>query len=111
MPDGILFATSSDALDPAILPDLAVVANSLLRYPNTTARVVGHTDSTGSLAYNQSLSERRAASVAAVLRQNGVPSSRIVTIGRGPNEPIASNATPEGRAQNRRVEILIIPNQ
>jgi outer membrane protein OmpA-like peptidoglycan-associated protein len=86
------------------------VANSLQRYPNSTVFVVGHTDNTGSAAYNYDLSQRRAASVAAVLRNSGVAGNRLQTVGRGFDQPIASNATAQGRAQNRRVEIVIRPN-
>jgi outer membrane protein OmpA-like peptidoglycan-associated protein len=71
---------------------------------------VGHTDNTGSAAYNYDLSQRRAASVAAVLRNSGVAGSRLQIVGRGFDQPIASNATAQGRAQNRRVEIVIRPN-
>ncbi|GAB4384241.1 OmpA family protein [Albidovulum sp.] len=111
MPEGILFAVDSDAVQPSIRGDLFAVAENLNRYPNTRVDVVGHTDSTGSAAYNQALSERRAAAVAAVLRSGGVASGRIAAYGLGETQPIASNLTPEGRAQNRRVEILIIPTR
>ena len=73
-------------------------------------QIVGHTDNSGSAAYNQSLSERRANSVADVLLDGGVAFSRIQTFGRGEDQPIASNLTAEGKAQNRRVEIVILPN-
>jgi len=73
--------------------------------------VIGHTDDTGSGAYNQDLSQRRAVSVANILRDSGVPNSRMAAYGRGEDQPIASNATPQGRAQNRRVEIIIRPTQ
>lgn len=109
MPDGILFAVDSDRLNPAIMNDLFTVADNLNRYPDSLVRVIGHTDSTGSAAHNVTLSQRRAGSVASVLRQGGVSAGRLVTIGAGEDQPIASNLTPEGRAQNRRVEILIIP--
>ncbi|WP_209425532.1 OmpA family protein [Pararhodobacter sp. SW119] len=109
MPQDILFATDSATLRPDLRADLAVISNNLQRNPESIIRVVGHTDSTGSLAYNLGLSERRADSVAAVLIQNGVSGRRIVTQGVGPNQPVASNATAAGRAQNRRVEIVIRP--
>jgi outer membrane protein OmpA-like peptidoglycan-associated protein len=109
MPQDILFATDSAALRPDLRSDLRIIAANLQRNPDSTIRVVGHTDSTGALAYNQRLSERRADSVAAVLIENGVPGRRIVTVGMGPNDPVASNATAAGRAQNRRVEIVIRP--
>ena len=111
MPEGILFATDSATVQGAIQNDLYAVADNLNRYPNTRVEVVGHTDNTGSAAYNQTLSERRAASVGAVLRGAGVSGARIVTYGRGESTPAASNLTPEGRSQNRRVEVLIIPNR
>lgn len=111
MPQDLLFAVDSAALRPDLRADLGSVAQSLIRYPNSRIEVVGHTDNTGSAAYNYDLSQRRANAVAGVLNQNGVPYGRITTIGRGYDQPIASNATPEGRAQNRRVEIIIRPTQ
>ncbi|MFN3938216.1 MAG: OmpA family protein [Gemmobacter sp.] len=110
MPQDLLFATDSAVLRPDLQRDLRAVAQSLLNYPNSRIEVIGHTDSTGTAAYNRELSQRRANSVAAVLRDAGVPSSRIVAFGRGQDFPVASNQTPEGRAQNRRVEIIIRPN-
>lgn len=109
MPNGILFDTGSAAIRPGLQGDLGVLAQSLQRYPNSTVQVIGHTDNTGSAAYNQSLSERRAESVASRLVDNGVSPQRLRIIGRGEDQPIASNLTPEGRQQNRRVEIVIIP--
>ncbi|MBV2359611.1 OmpA family protein [Thalassococcus sp. CAU 1522] len=110
MPQDILFATDSATLRPDLVGDLRDVAASLQAYPNTTVQVIGHTDNTGGAAYNLDLSQRRAQSVANVLIGQGVPSFRIATFGRGEDQPIASNLTPEGRAQNRRVEIVILPN-
>ena len=110
MPEGILFAVDSASVNPSIMNDLYTVANNLNRYPNSTVQVIGHTDNTGSAAYNQDLSQRRATAVAAVLQQGGVNGARVVPYGRGESQPVASNLTPEGRAQNRRVEIVIIPN-
>lgn len=109
MPQDLLFAVDSAALRPDLRADLGSVAMSLIRYPNSRIEVIGHTDNTGSAAYNYDLSQRRANAVSSVLNQNGVPQGRITTIGRGFDYPIASNATPEGRAQNRRVEIIIRP--
>ncbi|MFN3293448.1 MAG: OmpA family protein [Gemmobacter sp.] len=109
MPQDLLFATDSSALRPDLQADLRAVAGNLLQYPNSRIEVIGHTDNTGDAAYNRSLSQRRAASVASVLIGSGVPAGRIVTIGQGEDMPIASNLTPEGRAQNRRVEIVIRP--
>jgi outer membrane protein OmpA-like peptidoglycan-associated protein len=111
MPQDILFATGSATLTPTLIGDLGDVARSLNAYPNTTVQVVGHTDNTGDAAYNQRLSEQRAQSVASVLISSGVAPARVQIVGRGENNPIASNQTPEGRAQNRRVEIIITPNQ
>lgn len=109
MPEGILFATDSATVQPSIQNDLYAVADNLNRYPNSRVEIIGHTDNTGSAAYNQDLSQRRAMAVAAILRSAGVAGGRIVAYGRGEDLPVASNLTPEGRAQNRRVEILIIP--
>lgn len=109
MPQDVLFATDSAALRPDLSRDIQAVANNLVRYPNSRIEVVGHTDNTGSAAYNQDLSQRRAVAVADVLRNSGVPSARITAYGRGEDAPIASNQTPSGQAQNRRVEIIIRP--
>ncbi len=109
MPQDILFAVDSAEVSPGIRSDLAVLADNLGRYRDSNAQIVGHTDNTGSAAYNQSLSERRARSVASVLMGYGVPSSRLSAVGRGEDSPIASNLTPEGRAQNRRVDVVIRP--
>ena len=110
LPQDILFATDSATLRPDLTRDLYAVANNLQRYPNSTVQVVGHTDNVGAAAYNQDLSERRAASVGAILRSGGVASNRVATYGRGEDQPIASNLSAEGRAQNRRVEIIIRPS-
>lgn len=110
MPQDILFAVDSATLRPDLRRDLGTVAQSLLAYPTTTIFVTGHTDNTGTAAYNQSLSERRASAVSAELIANGVPGGRIVARGAGLTQPVASNDTASGRAQNRRVEIVIRPN-
>jgi outer membrane protein OmpA-like peptidoglycan-associated protein len=109
MPQDLLFAEHRAVVRPDLQQDLAAVAANLLQYPDNRIEIVGHTDNTGSASYNQSLSERRAQAVANVLRDRGVPSGRIIAFGRGENAPVASNLTPEGRAQNRRVEIIIRP--
>jgi len=109
MPQDLLFATDSAAVRPDLTADLRTVAASLLKYPNSRIEVIGHTDNTGAAAYNQDLSQRRAVAVAGVLRDSGVPGNRLAAFGRGEDQPIASNLTPEGRAQNRRVEIIIRP--
>lgn len=110
LPEGILFATDSAAVSGIAQNDLYAVARNLNEYPNSRVEVVGHTDNTGSASYNQDLSQRRAQSVAGILTAGGVSSGRIVAIGRGEDQPVASNSTDQGRAQNRRVEILIRPN-
>lgn len=107
MPQDLLFDIDSTYVRPDLQRDLSVVARSLLEYPDSTVEVVGHTDNSGSAAYNQDLSERRARAVAGILIGEGVPARRVVAFGRGEDQPIASNYTPEGRAQNRRVEIII----
>lgn len=109
MPQDVLFATDSANLRPDLTRDIKAVAASLLRYPNSTIEVIGHTDNSGSAAYNQDLSQRRAVSVANILRESGVPNGRLAAFGRGEDQPIASNLSDVGRAQNRRVEIIIRP--
>ncbi|GAC1458542.1 MAG: OmpA family protein [Steroidobacteraceae bacterium] len=109
MPGSITFATNSADLNASFYPVLDKVGATLLQYDQTMIEVAGHTDSTGSAAYNQTLSERRAQSVAAYLTSRGVPNPRLMIVGDGENHPIASNATPEGRQQNRRVELTIVP--
>ncbi|HEY0212579.1 MAG TPA: OmpA family protein [Paenirhodobacter sp.] len=111
LPQDLLFATDSDVVRADLQRDLNTLAGSLNRYPATTVQVIGHTDNTGDAAYNQGLSQRRSSSVAQVLIAAGVPSSRLVTLGRGEDQPIASNLTAEGRVKNRRVEFVITPNQ
>lgn len=111
MPQDLLFATDSATLSGSLTYDLRAVAASLVKYPNSTIEVIGHTDNVGEAAYNQDLSQRRAVAVANVLRSSGVPSGRIATYGRGEDQPIASNQTESGRALNRRVEIIIRPTR
>ena len=110
LPQDILFATDSAALSGGLRSDITALAASINNYPNTTINVIGHADNTGDAAYNQDLSARRAQSVSSALINSGVNPGRIRSIGRGEDAPIASNLTPEGRAQNRRVEITITPN-
>lgn len=109
MPQDILFAFNSDAVRPDLQRDLRVLANSLFNYPDSVVDVVGHTDNIGSDSYNNALSLRRAQSVANVLVSEGVPSRRLSVQGAGRFQPVASNASESGRAQNRRVEIIIRP--
>ena len=110
MPQDVLFATDSATLRPDLTYDLRAVAGSLNRYPDSSVEVIGHTDNSGAAAYNQDLSQRRATSVAQVLRDAGVQGNRLAAYGRGEDQPVASNLTPEGRAANRRVEIIIRPS-
>lgn len=109
MPSGITFAYDDAAVQPQFQPTLNEVASTLTQFPKTYIDVLGHTDSDGSDIYNQGLSERRAQSVAAYLSAHGVQSARVATRGYGETQPIASNTTTEGKAQNRRVEIKIVP--
>ncbi|AGT07731.1 OmpA family protein [Paracoccus aminophilus] len=111
MPESALFATDSAAVGAAGQNDLYTIGRNLTQYPNSTIQVIGHTDSTGSQAYNQDLSERRARSVAGILTAAGVAQGRLATVGRGAAQPVASNDTVAGRAQNRRVEINIYPTK
>jgi outer membrane protein OmpA-like peptidoglycan-associated protein len=85
------------------------VGATLAEFDQTMVEVAGHTDSTGSEAYNQALSERRAKSVAGYLTNRGIRSERLLIVGAGEGHPVASNDTPEGRQQNRRVELTIVP--
>ncbi|KTG16939.1 MULTISPECIES: OmpA family protein [unclassified Guyparkeria] len=110
-PESITFQTDSAEIQPQFRRTLNDIAASIQQYPNTVVRVEGHTDSTGSASYNQDLSVNRAQSVASYLAQSGVSPSRVQAIGYGESRPIATNSTPQGRAQNRRVEILILPQQ
>ncbi|MFO1394182.1 MAG: OmpA family protein [Steroidobacteraceae bacterium] len=109
MPGNVTFAFDSSKLNPQFDSVLDKLATTLVDYNQTVIQIAGHTDSTGSHAYNMKLSLARADSVKAYLVSRGVPAARLVTLGAGPDYPIASNATEEGRAENRRVEITIVP--
>ncbi|OLP52683.1 cell envelope biogenesis protein OmpA [Rhizobium rhizosphaerae] len=111
MPSNVTFATDQDQVNPGFYATLNSVAIVLNKFNKTLIDVDGHTDSVGNPAYNQGLSERRAASVANYLASQGVDQRRMSAIGYGQERPIASNATEAGRAQNRRVEISIAPIQ
>jgi len=108
-PQDILFATDSATVSSSARSELRALAANLQRYPATNVEIVGHTDNTGAAAYNLDLSLRRASAVGRVLVDAGVASPRINARGRGEDAPVASNLTPEGRAQNRRVEVIIRP--
>lgn len=109
MPSNVTFETDSADINARFYDVLNSVAIVLKEYEKTTVDVIGHTDSVGSAAYNQELSERRARSVAEYLAGQGIMAARLLVAGRGESQPVASNSTPEGRAQNRRVEIQISP--
>ncbi len=111
MPGNITFRTDSADINAGFYATLNSVAKVLNKYDNSTVMVLGYTDNTGSAEYNQTLSVKRANAVAAYLQGQGVKSSRFEIMGMGPSNPIASNTTADGRQQNRRVEIKIIPNK
>lgn len=108
MPSSITFATNSHAIQPALRPTLDNIGSVLQSYPETIVEIIGHTDDTGAEEYNMTLSDQRASAVADYLRNHGV-SQRMMTTGLGETQPIASNASEQGRAQNRRVEVKISP--
>src|ERR1700761_2877859 len=107
IPSSVTFDTNSYAIKPSFQPVLAQVAQTLNQNPEVIAQVVGHTDSTGQPAYNQTLSVNRAESVTSMLAQQGVAPQRLSATGMGANQPIADNNTEAGRAANRRVEIYL----
>ncbi|MBZ6379510.1 hypothetical protein B5C34_07425 [Pacificimonas flava] len=109
MPSEVTFATNSSTISPEFRPVLDEVAQVLNEYERSFVDVYGHTDSDGTEAYNQRLSEQRAQSVADYLISSGVIRQRIATRGFGETQPIASNETATGKAQNRRVELKIVP--
>ncbi|MDH3237020.1 MAG: OmpA family protein [Deltaproteobacteria bacterium] len=111
LPSGILFDVDKDQVRSEAYSSLRTAADVLVKYPDTYVTVEGHTDSTGSHEYNQSLSERRALRVRDVLEQSGVQMVRLSVRGYGETDPIADNATPEGRQVNRRVQLEIRPNE
>jgi len=110
-PESITFDTNSAEVKPQFRSALDQIAQSIRQYPNTVVRVEGHTDSTGSASHNQNLSVNRAQSVTSYLSRQGVEPARMQAVGYGFSRPIATNDTAAGRAQNRRVEILILPQQ
>jgi outer membrane protein OmpA-like peptidoglycan-associated protein len=109
MPSNITFDTDSARVKPQFSETLISVGLVLKKFDKTLVDVYGYTDSTGSDAYNQTLSQDRAVSVATALANQGVRQQRFYITGRGEEDPIASNSTEAGRAQNRRVEILLSP--
>ena len=109
MPSNITFALNSADLNAQFFNALDGVSMVLKEYDKTVIEVAGHTDSSGSDQYNQALSERRAQAVAGYLSSHGVKTQRLMTIGAGEAHPVASNDTEQGRSQNRRVELTIVP--
>jgi outer membrane protein OmpA-like peptidoglycan-associated protein len=109
MPGNITFPTDSSNLNAGFYDVLNSVSRVVNEYEQTVVEVAGHTDSTGSNQYNQQLSERRAASVAAYLRTREVLGERIIEVGMGEERPVATNDTDSGRQSNRRVELTLVP--
>lgn len=109
MPGSVTFATNSSDLSPAFFDVLSSVSKVLAEFDQTVVEVAGHTDSSGSDAYNQSLSERRASSVAQYLQSQGVINERLLTVGLGESMPVADNSLSSGKQANRRVEITMVP--
>jgi len=105
---GFLFATDSATVAPGAGDLLKRISTMMKNNPDVTIAVVGHTDSTGNYKYNLQLSERRAKAVVDALEKDGVAATRLAPVGLGPLGPVASNDTPEGRVQNRRVELVLI---
>jgi outer membrane protein OmpA-like peptidoglycan-associated protein len=109
MPGNVTFATDSSDLSPGFFEVLNSVSKVLKEFDQTVVEVAGHTDSTGSEAYNQALSERRASSVAQYFSAKSISMQRLITVGMGEARPVADNGTAEGRQANRRVEITMVP--
>ncbi len=109
MPGNVTFATNSSDLSPQFFNVLTSVSKVMKEFDKTVVEVAGHTDSDGSDAYNQSLSERRARSVSSYLQSQGISGQRMITVGMGESMPVADNSTPEGKQANRRVEITMVP--
>ena len=107
---GLLFASNKSDLQPVAQQNLQKLAGILNKYPDTNVLIEGHTDSDGSEAHNQELSDRRANTVSYYLAQNNVSGSRMTTFGYGESQPIGDNSTMAGKAANRRVEVAIMAN-
>jgi outer membrane protein OmpA-like peptidoglycan-associated protein len=111
MPSSVTFGFDSSELTSQARSSLNEVSNVLREYTDTRVNIAGHTDSIGDANYNQRLSERRAQAVGNYVSQNGVSPTRLNTVGYGEAQPVASNETEQGRAQNRRVEITLTPTE
>ena len=109
MPGNVTFATNSADLNAGFFDVLNSVSMVVNEFEQTVIEIAGHTDSTGTDAYNQQLSERRAAAVSSYLRTREVLDERIITVGMGEGRPVAPNETVDGRQQNRRVELTLVP--
>jgi outer membrane protein OmpA-like peptidoglycan-associated protein len=111
MPGNVTFPTDGYTVRNEFMPVLDSVARVLYKFTDTRLQVTGHTDSTGARDYNFNLSDRRATSVANYLASQGIDQNRLIVQGMGPDQPIASNDSATGRAQNRRVELSIVAVQ
>nr|WP_238376684.1 OmpA family protein [Luteimonas abyssi] len=111
MPGNVTFGFDQADIQPQFYPVLNNVASTLRQYEQTVIEIAGHTDNQGSASYNQQLSERRAQAVSQYLGGQGINQQRMITVGAGFSRPIADNGTEAGRAQNRRVEITLVPIQ
>ena len=109
MPGHVTFATNSSDLSPAFFDVLNSVSKVLTEFDQTIVEVAGHTDSDGSVQYNQGLSERRAQVVAQFFRTQDIMNQRLITVGQGESRPVADNTTAAGKQINRRVEITMVP--
>lgn len=110
LPEALIFEVNSTVVNPNYLPTLVKIAKVLNKYPETSCLITGYTDTSGSLELNEKLSWGRAESAKAALLNSNVKNKRIFTWGFGPKNPVASNATAEGRKQNRRVEFVFLYN-
>ena len=111
MPSNVTFASAQSAISPSFNSTLDAIARVMKKYDKTFLAIEGHSDSTGDKSFNMTLSEKRAESVKTYLLFQGVQKDRVDVSGYGDTQPVASNATSQGRAKNRRVEIQIIPNE
>lgn len=109
MPSNVTFAVDSADIQPNFYPPLNEVAATLIEFPSTAVDIIGHASSDGPDDYNQRLSERRAQSVQTYLINENVRPIRLSALGMGERQPIADNSTIQGRAENRRVEIILTP--